>query len=125
MPASDVTNYNDYLGVYAMSRAGATQPAKRQKLIEVAQDNKGRFLVKLEGHTIPAVRADNRLWITTGDITYAPYLPDFVEKPHASLEMFTIVRVKGRYYFAGTNSRDMEKEAMALTPTSTPAAPTN
>ena len=85
-----IESYQEYVGKYG--RGG-------RPVLEVVTDAAGRFLVKLEGHTIPAVAANRAILFTSGDVVYAPTLPRLGPKPHAVLEFFTLTRQQDRYVF--------------------------
>lgn len=87
----DVESYEDYVGAFAR-RAAARRP-----FVEVTR-SEGKFFVKLEGHTIPAVPHNKSIFFTTGDIVHSR-LPAFGEKPYCTLEMFLIMRSDGTLYF--------------------------
>jgi len=83
-----IKSYRDYVGRYG--RGG-------RPVLEVVTDAAGRFLVKLEGHTIPAVAVNRSILFTSGDVVYAPTLPRLGPKPHAVLEFITLTRHQDRY----------------------------
>jgi len=87
----DVASYDDYLGRYAAKGRSSKQPA-----VEVITDGARRLVVKLEGHTIPAVAWNKCILFTTGDVVYSR-TPALGAKPHATLEYYVLRRVKGRY----------------------------
>lgn len=88
--APQIQSYQDYVGAYG--RGG-------RPFLQVTTDAAGRFLVTLEGHTIPAVAVNRAILLTTGDVVRAPTLPRLGPKPHATLEFFTLTRRQGRYLF--------------------------
>jgi hypothetical protein len=87
----DVESYDEYVGAFAR-RASARRP-----FVEVTR-SEGRFFVKLEGHTIPAVPRNKCIFFTTGDVVYSR-LPAFGEKPYCTLEMFLIMRSEDTFLF--------------------------
>ena len=88
--APRIRSYQEYVGKYSR---GA------RPILEVATDPAGRFLAKLEGHTIPAIATNRSILFTSGDVVYAPTLPRLGPKPHAVLEFFTLTRQQDRYVF--------------------------
>lgn len=98
----DIKSYDDYVAKYAMR-----QPAKGPAL-EVFTDGNGRFIVKLEGHEIPAVAHNRSLLVTTGDVVRS-HLPAPGGKPHATLEYFLISRIKGEYYLSSPGARSLSE----------------
>ena len=93
----DLKKYDEYLGRYLRKKDDA------RVFIEVFKDAEGRFIVKLEGHEIPAVAYNRGILVTTGDIVYSR-LPRLGPRPHATLEMFVLSKVKGQYYLRGAHS---------------------
>ena len=89
----DVRNYDEYLGKYV-----SPEGARSARSLEITKSPEGRFIVKLEGHDIPAVCVNGSILFTTGDVVYS-YIPEFAEKPYAQLEFFIIVRLDKKYYF--------------------------
>ena len=90
----DVKAYDEYVGEYL-----AAERPSGVAFLEVLTDEKGRLLVKLEGHTIPAVPWNKSVLFTTGDVVYSS-TPNLGSSPHASLEYLTIVRIKGEFFFS-------------------------
>jgi hypothetical protein len=89
----DVKACDEYVGEYL-----AAERPSGGTFLEVATDEKGRLLVKLEGHTIPAVAWNKGVLFTTGDVVYSS-TPNLGSSPHATLEYLTIVRIKGEFSF--------------------------
>lgn len=86
--APDMKSYDAYVGKYGRG--------KRPFLV-IAKDAQGRLLVKLEGHTIPALAWNRGILFTTGDVVYSR-VPNLGARRHACLEYFIITRVAGRQY---------------------------
>ena len=93
----DVEKYDDYLGAFGRG-ANATRP-----FVEITRDEDGRFFVKLERQTLPAVRRNKIIVFTTGDVIYSS-MPTFGDKPYCTLEMFMIIRTDGKFFFAGPST---------------------
>jgi hypothetical protein len=96
---ADVKHYAEYVGSYFKSaeREGAV-------LVEVFTDPEGRFVVKIEGHEIPAVAHNKTILFTTGDVVHSR-LPALGARPHATLEYLIVTRVGGQYYLAAHDAR--------------------
>jgi hypothetical protein len=92
--APDIKTYAEYVGRYARADREPAAP-----FIEVTTDAGGRFRVKLEGHTIPAVAWNRGILFTTGNIVYSD-LPDLGSKPHATMEMVVITLYEGQFVLA-------------------------
>lgn len=101
----DVESYDQYIGKYR--HPGFVE---RRGIIEVKKSDSGRFVVKLEGHVMPAVAANRCVYFTTGDVVYSR-LPELGSKPYAELEFFMIVRLDGDYVLMspGHNLDDRNK----------------
>ena len=88
----DVKQYEDYIGAFGRG-ADADHP-----FLEIARDEAGRFGVKLEGHTIPAVQRNKTVVFTTGDVVYSS-MPTLSEKPYCTLEIYMVIRTGGKFFF--------------------------
>ena len=93
----DIKKCDEYLGRYSRKKGDA------RVWMEVFKDAEGRFIVKLDRHEIPSVAYNRGILVTTGDVVYSP-LPRLGPKPHVTLEMFVLSRIKGQYYVTGTRS---------------------
>jgi hypothetical protein len=85
----------DDLGVY-VGQFGLKNAPQRE-LLEVTQAD-GKFSVKLQGHTIPAIIWNKSILFTTGDVVQSP-TPALGGKPHGALELMAISSINGKYYF--------------------------
>ena len=97
---SDIKGYQEYLGRYA--RAGKSP---EEVFIEVLASAQDRFMVKVEGHTIPAVAWNGGILFTTGDVVYDGGVPHLGTRPHCTLEYLCIRRVGGQHYATTPGSR--------------------
>lgn len=93
----DVERYNDYLGAFGRG-ADATRA-----FLEITEDGNGRFHVKLEGHTIPAVQRNKTVVFTTGDVVYSS-MPRLSDKPYCTLEMYMVIRTGGKFFFGSPST---------------------
>jgi hypothetical protein len=86
-------DYGQYTGTFVDSGGAASR-----RRLHVMKDEKGRFSVTLEGHTIPAVTWNGCIVFTTGDVIH-PCLPGLSEKPYCTLEMFMVISTDDGFYF--------------------------
>lgn len=89
----DVQNPDEYPGTYVRGKNG------NRVFMSIGKAEDGRFFVDIERHRIPAVYRNRSIIFTTGDIVYSR-IPMFGAKPYCTLEMFMVLRVKGKTYFA-------------------------
>jgi hypothetical protein len=66
-------------------------------LLEVMRAD-GKFWVKLQGQTIPAVMWNKSILFMSGDVVTSS-MPAFGGKPHGALEMLAISSINGKFYF--------------------------
>ena len=88
----DVADANDYVGDYSKTLDG------QARLMRIRKSEAGHLFVELEGHRFPAVLANEGLLFTTGDIVRSR-IPTFTGKPYGELEMMTLSRKAGQFYF--------------------------
>lgn len=93
----EIADYEDYLGAF-----GRGQDSKKP-FIAIVKDEGGKFQIKLEGHTVPAVQKNKTVVFTTGDVIHSA-IPTFSEKPYCTLEMYFIVRTEGQFYFGSPST---------------------
>jgi len=93
----DVEQYEDYLGAFGRE-ADSNHP-----FLEITEDKAGRFHVKLEGHTIPAVLKNKTVVFTTGDVVYSRK-PRLAEKPYCTLELFMVIQTEGKFFIASPSA---------------------
>ncbi len=93
--ASDVESYDDYVGKYKLPGT----PDERVEF-EIEKLPSGRYVVHVEGHTIPAVALNKSIYFTTGDVVVDSTLPPLAGKGYATLEMLLVRRIQGQFYVA-------------------------
>jgi hypothetical protein len=93
----EVQKYDDYLGTFSMDSDAS------RKSLEIMSDKAGRFYVKLEGHTIPAVLRNKTVVFTTGDVVDS-CVPQLAEKRYCNLEFFVVIRTEGKLFLANPNA---------------------
>lgn len=94
----DVKSYDEYVGSFS--------PPKRpgMKYMQITKEESGRYFIKTGRHTTPAVPRNGTMVFTTGDVVYSN-LPRLAAKPYCTLEVYMIVRVKGKYYMTDLATR--------------------
>lgn len=89
----DIQSYDQYVGHFSGQKKNG-----KPLFLGIIKDEQGRFSVKLEGYTIPALTQNGCILFTTGDVVYS-YLPRLGEKPYCTLELFMIIFTEDTFYF--------------------------
>lgn len=91
-----------YLGTYEGIPSDVppdfSRPSPRAPSLTIAKTSDGRLFVEIEGHRIPAVYSNRTILFTTGDVVHSD-LPPLDKQPYCKLEMFTVLRTGGKFYF--------------------------
>jgi len=93
----EVEQYGEYLGAFGRG-VDASRP-----VIEIVNDDAGRYYVKLEGHTIPSVTRNKTILFTTGDVVHANIV-QLADKPYCTLEMYLVIRTGGKFFLAAPSA---------------------
>jgi hypothetical protein len=93
----DVKHYEDYLGAFGRG-ADSDGP-----FLEIKKDESGGCIVKLEGHSIPAVQRNKTVVFTTGDVVYSS-MPTLSDKPYCTLEMYMVIRTGNKFFFGSPSA---------------------
>ena len=89
----EAESYDEYLGSFDHGSDA------EQAFLEVTKSRAGRFFVKLEGHSIPAVARNKCIVFTTGDVVYSP-MPPLGGKPYCAIEVYMLLLARGKFYLA-------------------------
>lgn len=89
----DIQDYAQYVGLFKRDQEKTAKP-----FLKIKKSENGRFFVELARNTYPAVAVNKSIMFTTGKVTRSS-LPRFAVWPYCTLQIFTIARVDGKYFF--------------------------